>query len=138
VNGSSEDPVERIRKLTEGGVDVAFDTVGAGHAPIQIAQAAKPGILGVRDGGMGVLVGIPQAEVPVNLWRMLHPTKIYRSSFGGSCRPVRDFPVFLDWYRTGRLKLDELVTRRYALDQINEGVEDLQQGRIFGRSILTF
>jgi Zn-dependent alcohol dehydrogenase len=48
---------------------------------------------------------------------------------GGSC---------LDWYRAGRHGLDALVTKRFTLDQINEGVHDLEQGQILGRSIVVF
>ena len=57
---------------------------------------------------------------------------------GGDCRPDRDFPLFVRWYREGKLKLDELVTRRYPLEQINEAVDDLEQGRILGRAIITY
>ena len=57
---------------------------------------------------------------------------------GGDCRPHRDFPLFVRWYREGKLKLDELVTRRYALEQINEALDDLEHGRILGRAIITY
>ena len=49
----------------------------------------------------------------------------------------RDFPVFIRWYREGKLKLNDLVTHRYSLDQINTAVDDLEHGRILGRGILT-
>ena len=42
------------------------------------------------------------------------------------------------WYREGKLKLNDLVTHRYTLDQINSAVEDLEQGRILGRGIITY
>jgi len=42
------------------------------------------------------------------------------------------------WYRDGKLKLNDLVTRRYTLDQINSAVEDLEHGRILGRGIITY
>lgn len=138
VNASSSDPVEAIKNLTSGGVDFAFDTIGAPKTQVQIAQAARSGIGGVSEGGTAVLVGIPQAEVTVHLWRMLSTAKIYRTSTGGSCRPDRDFPTFLDWYKKGQLKLNEMVTNKYTLDQINHGVHDLERGHIFGRSIMEF
>jgi Zn-dependent alcohol dehydrogenase len=50
----------------------------------------------------------------------------------------RDFPVFIRWYREGKLKLNDLVTHRYSLDQINTAVDDLEHGRILGRGILTY
>jgi len=53
-------------------------------------------------------------------------------------KPDRDFPIFLRWLREGKLKLHELITNRYKLEQINEAVDDLEHGRILGRGILTF
>ena len=57
---------------------------------------------------------------------------------GGDCRPDRDFPLFVRSYREGKLKLHELVTRRYPLEQINEAVDDLEHGRILGRAIISY
>ena len=50
----------------------------------------------------------------------------------------RDFPVFVRWYRAGKLELNDLVTHRYSLDQINTAVDDLEHGRMLGRGILTY
>jgi len=57
---------------------------------------------------------------------------------GGDCRPERDFPLFVRWYREGKLKLDDLITHRYSLDQISAAVEDLENGRILGRGMITY
>ena len=46
--------------------------------------------------------------------------------------------MFVRCYREGKLKLDALVTRRYALEQINEAVDDLEHSRILGRAIITY
>jgi Zn-dependent alcohol dehydrogenase len=46
----------------------------------------------------------------------------------GTARPRIDMPLYLELYRQGRLKLDELVTRRYALSEVNEAVADLESG----------
>jgi Zn-dependent alcohol dehydrogenase len=51
-----------------------------------------------------------------------------------TCRADRDFSLFVRWYREGKLKLDELVMRRYLLEQIN----DLEHGRILGRASITY
>ena len=56
----------------------------------------------------------------------------------GECRPDLEFPLFVRWHREGKLKLDELVTRHYPLEQINEAVDDLEHGRILGRAIVTY
>jgi len=54
----------------------------------------------------------------------------------GDCRPEQDFPAFIRSYREGKLRLNDLVTHRYSLDQINAAVDDLEHGRILGRGIL--
>lgn len=62
------------------------------------------------------------------------PGRSFTRTSGGECRRDRDFPLFVRWYREGKLKLAELVTRRYALEQINEAVDDLEHARILGRA----
>ncbi|MDE3078121.1 MAG: acetoin dehydrogenase, partial [Chloroflexota bacterium] len=57
---------------------------------------------------------------------------------GGSSIPERDFPLYLKWYREGKLPLDILVSRRYKLDQINEACSALEHGQIAGRAIIEF
>jgi Zn-dependent alcohol dehydrogenase len=64
--------------------------------------------------------------------------KIFRGAPGGSCRPDRDLPMFVRWFREGRLPLDRLVTRRYTLDQINDACDALAHGEIAGRAIVEF
>jgi S-(hydroxymethyl)glutathione dehydrogenase/alcohol dehydrogenase len=46
--------------------------------------------------------------------------------------------MYLEWFQQGKLNLNDLVTRRYTLDQINQAVHDLEQGKILGRSIIIF
>ena len=46
----------------------------------------------------------------------------------GNCNPTKDIPALLDYYKSGRLKLDELITRRYSVDQVNEAYVDMHAG----------
>ena len=64
--------------------------------------------------------------------------RTYTGTRGSLCRPDRDFPTFVRWYREGNLDLNSLVTKRYSLDQINQAVEDLSRGKISGRSIIVY
>ena len=64
--------------------------------------------------------------------------KKYVGSFAGSCIPERDFPVFLEWHKNGQLDLNDLVTRRFTLDQVNEAVLALERGEVQGRAIFEF
>ena len=72
----------------------------------------------------------------VDVADLLSNEKRLVGSIGGSSIPSRDFPVFTDWYRRGDLDLDAIVTRRFALEEVNEAVEALERGQIVGRSII--
>lgn len=139
INASKEDPIARIKELTQGGVDFAFDAIGAKATMEQILQAVRPGIMGLRDGGTAVLVGLAHGAPPVlDMRDMLVASKRYIATLGGRSRPDRDFPMYMRWYKEGRLPLDLLITRRYKLDQINEACDALDRGEITGRAILEF
>jgi len=147
INASDGDPVEAIRKLTQStdpsgaaiaGVDFAFDCIGVRKTMEQILPAVKNGVLGSSSGGVAVLVGVPTTMVELDPRDLLINEKKYIGSIGGSCRPDRDFAMFLRWYGEGDLDLDALVTKRYKIDEINEAVHALETGKISGRAILEF
>jgi len=138
INASREDPVARIRELTDGGVDFAFDAIGVWSTMEQILAAARPGVTGLSDGGTAVLVGVPHGPPPAIEMRQLFGGKIYRGAPGGSSRPDRDFPMYVRWFNEGKLPLDLLVTRRYRLDEINDACSALERGQITGRAIIEF
>ena len=102
----------------------------------QIALAARTGAFGREPGGNAILVGVPTTAPDFDYGHLLMSEKRYIGSLGGSCEPDRDFPMFLGWYAEGQLKLNEMVTARYRLEDINEAVDDLHHGRIAGRAIL--
>ncbi len=148
VNASAGDAVEQIRAITRGryeglgfrgmpveGVDYAFDCIGAKVTMEQILSAVRPGRFGVGKGGTAVLVGVPTTGMDLNVAELLMTEKSYVGSIGGSCTPDRDFPTFVQWHEDGRLLLDEMVTARFALDEVNEAVEALTNGKISGRAI---
>ena len=150
INASKEDPVKAIRKLTEhvgifdplkrpvAGVDFAFDCIGQKVTLEQILRVVRAGTFGDSVGGTAVLVGIPQTKMEMNALDILINEKKFIGSNGGSCHPDRDFPIFLEWHKSGRLDLNALVTQRFTLDQVNEAVAALETGRIQGRAILEF
>jgi len=139
VNAQEVDPVEWIRKLTDGGVDFAIDAVGLPQTQEQILRAVRPGFSGRNKGGTALLIASPrQTQRRFSTPAFLSAVDRSRAQSGGDCRPDRDFPIFIRWYREGKLKLDDLITNRYKLEQINDAVDDLAHGRILGRGILTF
>ncbi len=150
INAAEVDPVAAIRALTrrEGrydiarqvleGVDFAFDCIGLPITMGQIAEAVRAGEFGLSRGGVAVLVGVPQTPLELDARFLFVGERSYRASLGGSCSPAEDVPRFLEWYERGELDLDALVTQRYPIEDIGRAVEDLEAGRVAGRSILVF
>jgi Zn-dependent alcohol dehydrogenase len=121
-----------LYKLTGGGADYAFDCVGSGR----IAEQAW-GVL--RRGGTAVIVGIAGAkdQITLNAQQAALSEKTLTGSYYGSARPSQDFPRLIGLYRSGRLKLDELITRTYSIDTAPQAFADLSQGRE-GRGVIIF
>jgi len=113
-----------VRDLTEDrGADAAFVTVGA-------AAAAKQALGLVADRGSVILVGIPKwtETLPLPMAACVaRELKLVGSMMGSACLAT-DVPKLVKLYEAGRLKLDELVTGRYTLDDINEAVASTRSG----------
>jgi Zn-dependent alcohol dehydrogenase len=142
VNAAKGDPVAAVQELTGGGfgagVDVAFDAIGVKITMEQVLMMARARRGGEREGGMAVIVGVPHGEPAMPAMFMLFGGKTYRGAPGGCSIPDRDFPMMIRWFKEGRLPLDQMVTKRYKLEQINEACLDLRQGKIAGRAIVEF
>ncbi len=113
--------------MTRGqGADSAILTVD-----IMTAEVVEAGFNAIGKGGVVVLTGLgrlePNIQLPgtiLTLWR-----KSVKGSLFGDCNPTYDIPKLLGLYRDGQLELDELITRTYTLDQVNEGYDDLLAGK---------
>lgn len=133
VNASREKVVDRVRELTGGrGVDYAFDAIGGEATTLQILEAVRPG-------GTAVIVGMAAMAVraPVTPYLMALQEKTLTGTMYGSVRPNLDFPRLVDLYLDGRLKIDELVSRTYRLDEINDGFAALRSGSV-ARGVIVF
>ena len=131
VNSSQVDPVKAIQELTDGqGTHYAFEAIGL------VSDPFKQSILCTRKRGVTVYVGHAPVNTPVDFdARILFLEKTVIGSFYGTCRPRVDFPRLLALYKAGKLKLDELVTRIYPLEEVNEAFTALSQGQV-ARSVL--
>ena len=138
VNAKESEPAGAIRELTNGGFDYAIDAIGLPQTQEQILCATKMGFPGRSRGGIALLIGITPPGAQAILDTSLFIGSRSSPAQAADCRPDRDFPLFVCWYREGKLKLDELGRRRYALEEINEAVDDLEHGRILGRAIITY
>lgn len=125
VNAAREDPVEAIRRITGRGVEYAMVAVGSVQAMEQAWDA-------LGRGGTCVIIGAPEtgARLTLDANALPRPEKVLTGCYYGSSRPQYDFPRFVDFYLSGRLKLDELITRRYSLEEANEGFRALAAGEV--------
>jgi S-(hydroxymethyl)glutathione dehydrogenase/alcohol dehydrogenase len=125
---SAEEALELTQNLTRGvGADKAIITVDVVNEQV-VAAAVET----IRKGGTAVITGLADPyKVTVQLSGAVLTLyeKTVKGSLFGSGNPVHDIPKLLGMYQAGRLKLDELITKRYTLDQINEGYQDLLDGK---------
>ena len=120
VNGAAENAVERIHELSGGGVDFAFEAVGAPKLMEQAYEAASAG-------GVLVVVGVASLADTVTFNGLLisMSSKTIKGSLYGSANPPVDFPKLLDFYRRGRINLDDMVSKTYAIDDAPQAFEDM-------------
>ncbi|MFW6174662.1 MAG: Zn-dependent alcohol dehydrogenase [Chloroflexota bacterium] len=132
VNARESDPVEAIKELTGGGVDMAFDSFGG-------AVTTQNAVNSLRKSGTAVLVGLaPVGDTAgIDMVDMVRSQKTLMGSYYGSASPHESFKTIVDAYLRGKLDIDSLITRRYSLDQINEGFDALDRGED-GRGVLEF
>jgi len=131
VNSAQINPVEAIQELTDGkGVHYAFEAIGMVPEPFEQA------ILCTLRRGVTVFVGLPPDNTKVDFdAKILIQGKTVIGSMYGTCRPRVDFSRLLRLYKAGKLKLDELVTRVYPLEAVNEAFDALGKGEV-ARSVL--
>jgi S-(hydroxymethyl)glutathione dehydrogenase/alcohol dehydrogenase len=132
IDANGDGVLDQVRSLTGGrGADHVFEA--AGHE-----AAFRLSVEAVRPAGQVVWLGKinVDAEVAFRWGSLMGEKRIVRSSYGDAV-PQRDFPWLVEQYLEGRLMLDELITRRIALDEINEGFADLAQG-IGTRTVIQF
>ena len=127
-----DDPVKELKKLTGGGPDYAFECVGSGELAATAYRA-------IRRGGLAVVVGVakPSDSTAIRTMTLPFEEKTITGSYFGSCVPRVDFPRLLSLYLAGRLKLEELITRRYSIDEAPQAFADLQTGKN-ARGVIVF
>jgi len=132
VLAGKEDPTKALKKMTGGGPDYAFECVGSGP----LAEAAYRAI---RRGGVAVVVGVakPTDSTSLRSMTLVFEEKTLTGSYFGSCVPRVDFPRMLALYLKGELKLEELITRRYRVEEAPQAFADLESGRN-ARGVIVF
>jgi S-(hydroxymethyl)glutathione dehydrogenase/alcohol dehydrogenase len=125
---SIEEALFLVRELTRG---VMADRVVLTPGVLTTEMIA-PAMMMTRKGGTCLMTGVPKFDVnvvPLLLVDMLQSCKTFKGLIYGGMNPRASMPMLLSMYKNGHLKLDELITRRYRLDQINDAIADLREGR---------
>ena len=131
VDASSRDPVDAIMGLTGGGVDYSFEAIGLKTAAEQAFNCLIPG-------GTATIVGMIPAGQKIEIeGRMFLGERKIQGSGMGSNRFRVDMPRLIDFYRQGRLRLDEMITRRGRLEDVNEAFRAMKAGEVT-RTVLMF
>ena len=132
INPDDGDPVTQVLGLTDGlGVEYAFEVIGRADTAVQAYNSIRPG-------GTAVVVGVAKPDDMMMIPALsLLQEKTLKGSIYGSARPSVDMPKILDLYMSKKLKLDELVTRRIQLDQINEAFQWMEKGEV-ARSVIVY
>jgi S-(hydroxymethyl)glutathione dehydrogenase / alcohol dehydrogenase len=125
IDSTKADPAEAVRVLLPRGADHVFDFVG-------LKTVAEQGLAMLGAGGGLYLVGVAKPEVglDVNIFDAIGGQKRVQGVNYGSTNFKRDIPMFADLYLQGRLNLDDLVSKRIALRDVNDGYEALRDGSI--------
>jgi NDMA-dependent alcohol dehydrogenase len=132
VNASAVDPIQAVRDLTKGhGADYAFEAIGLTETSIQALQST-------RRGGKAIIVGVIRQGAQLTIDPdFLHQDRQLLGCTYGSANMRAGMPQLIDLYRAKKLKLDELVSRTYKLEDINEAFEALDHGEV-ARSIIAY
>ena len=131
LNGASGDVVKEIKRLSGGGVDFAFDAIGNKQVTEQCFYALAPR-------GLAMIVGVlpPGQKLELNPAHFFVEKRI-QGSFMGSNRFQLDMPRYLELYRQGKLNLDDMISRRGRLEDVNEAFRAMQAGEVT-RTVLMF
>ncbi len=125
IDSSATKPVEAVRDLLQGGADHVFDFVG-------LKVVAEQGLAMLTIGGGLYLVGVskPEVGIDLNIFDAIDGQKRVQGVNFGSTNFKRDIPMYAGLYLQGRMNLDDLVSKRIALRDVNDGYAALKDGSL--------
>jgi S-(hydroxymethyl)glutathione dehydrogenase/alcohol dehydrogenase len=132
VDASNSDPVDEIRKLTGGaGVDYSFEAIG-------LKKVAEQAYVALKPGGTATVIGmIPVGQkVELDGYMFLTERKLQGSNMGSNRFRI-DMPKYIDFYLQGRLNLDDMISRRGKLEDVNDAFRAMKAGEV-ARTVLMF
>jgi alcohol dehydrogenase len=119
-NATDADFESLIRKITNGGVDLAVETAGSPQA-LETAYAIT------RRGGMTVTAGLPGPKKTITIQHLslAAEERCIKGCYMGSCIPSRDIPRYISLFLDGRLPVDRLLSRTISFEELNEAFDRL-------------
>ncbi len=131
VNAAEGDPVKQIKELTGGGVEYSFEALG-------LKETAEQAFRMLRSSGVATIIGmVPQGQmIEIHAAALLDDRKLQGSNMGSNAFRV-DMPRYVDFYLNGKLQLDQMISKRIQLEQINEAFEEMKRGEV-ARSVIVF
>jgi S-(hydroxymethyl)glutathione dehydrogenase/alcohol dehydrogenase len=132
VDASDGDPVAAVQALTGGGADFVFECIG-------LVQTVQQAVAMTGRGGTTVLVGVVPVQqlVPISAADLTLQEKKITGSYMGSNRFRFDMPKYIDFYLDGRLHLDEMISSRIPLEDVNAAFERMKKGEV-ARQVIVF
>ncbi|MFQ3789768.1 zinc-dependent alcohol dehydrogenase family protein [Halomonas sp. A29] len=130
-NSGKADCIDKVKALTNGGVDCAIEMAGSEKA-LEFAYQIT------RRGGITVTGGLPHPDKKVAIQQvsLVAEERTLKGSYVGSCVPIRDVARYIALFRQGRLPVDKLLSDTLTLDQINDGFEKLAAGKAVRQIVL--
>jgi S-(hydroxymethyl)glutathione dehydrogenase/alcohol dehydrogenase len=131
VDASRSDPVEAVREMTGGGVEFSFEALG-------LKKTSEQAFRMLRASGVATIIGmVPEGQMIEVSGADLINDKTLKGSNMGSNHFRVDMPRFVDFYLSGKLKLDDMISRRIKIEQINEAFDEMKRGEV-ARSVIVF
>ena len=124
--------VDAIVQLTDGGADYSFECIGNTQVMRDALECTHKGW------GRSIIIGVAEAgaEISTRPFQLVTGRKWEGSAFGGA-RGRTDVPKIVDWYMDGKLNIDDLITHKLKLEDINEGFDLMKRGESI-RSVVEF
>jgi alcohol dehydrogenase len=130
-DGGDTECVEKIRAATQGGLDHVFEFAGS-------IRAFETAYRITRRGGTTVTAGLPppHASFALPIVNLVAEERTVKGSYIGTCVPMRDMPRYVSLYRGGQMPVDQLMSGRLRLEEINEGFDRLHEGKAIRQVVI--
>ncbi len=128
----SENVVQEIVDLTDGGVDYSFECIGNVEVMRQALECCHKGW------GESIIIGVAGAgqEISTKPFQLV-TGRVWRGTAFGGARGRTEVPRIVDWYMNGKINIDDLITHTMALEQINQAFDLMHEGKSI-RSVIMF